>query len=111
MSSSNYDGASTELVPGTLRGYRAWGLPSTFSFSRSEPLAPLKSASMDFFWLPGPPVRARCLSAFPGFLPDELGLIRKQHPSPVKGCTCGYYATYKLESLPFFQSGHLGLPG
>lgn len=99
--SDQYDGASRQLVPGTLRGYRAWYLPLMgldLVFGQF-PKATLKSISMHFYWSPGPPARAECFGT--GLLGE---LSYSEHPVPVEGCSCGYYATYRLHDLPIFQA-------
>lgn len=96
--SDQYDGASRQLVPGTLRGYRAWYMPSPFSLGHDYPaavLAPLKSISMNFCWCPGSSDRAMCFGQ--GLLEN---LDYSQHPTPVEGCGCGYYAIYRPQDLP-----------
>lgn len=100
--SDQYDGASLQLVPGTLRGYRAWYVPREFGLLGHDyptALAPLKSLSMNFYWYPGSSDRATCFGQ--GFLEN---LSYGQHPTPVEGCGCGYYATYRLQDLPAFQA-------
>lgn len=96
--SDQYDGASRQLVPGTLRGYRAWCRPSLDLISGEPTTALLKSVSMHFYWPPGP-TRAECFGT--GLLEN---LSYSTHPAPVEGCSCGYYATYGLQDLPIFQS-------
>lgn len=107
--SDHYDGTALELVPGTLRGYRAWYVPSVFSFGKNDDFSfgkndddffTLKSLSMNFFWRPGPPERATCHGRALLF---DSPLSREVHPSPVRGCSCGYYATYRLHHLPVFR--------
>ena len=79
---SNYDSTETTMVPGTLRGYRAW---------RIKPWG-LQSVSMTgHTW--GKTEQARCLQ---GGVSGRLG-----HSAPKRGCSCGIYAKHTLDDLEY----------
>lgn len=97
-SNTDYSGVGTakDLVPGTLRGYRAWGM---------DALSDLLSVSMPYRWKPlsNPPAAICCMRlSMEPFLKEDMRLVA--HPSPVLGCSCGYYATYTLQDLNTFQA-------
>ena len=95
--SSNYGGTATELVPGTLRGYRAWYMGNPLYLGNGDvPL--LRSVAVNFSWPPGETPHAGCTHT--GLLST---LCQAQHLAPVDDCSCGYYAAYQLTDLPLFK--------
>lgn len=76
------DYSGTELVPGKLRGYRIWRIPS------SKRLV-LKSTNATYEWEPGDN-RATC---------DNIHIKYSAAPTPY--CACGFYAKYKSNSPEF----------
>jgi hypothetical protein len=79
---SNYDATETTVVPGALRGYRAWRVtPSGLgSMSTGGYLWRLKE-------------HARC------YRNDVIYINAAGHHAPVRGCTCGFYAKHTLDSV------------
>lgn len=80
QSVSKYDSSEVTMVPGTLRGYRAWRLHSKGLESVS---------TTGHIW--GRTERAQCLNKLRSPHPD--------HVAPVRGCTCGIYAKHTLEGV------------
>lgn len=83
-------GLDAQVVPGTLRGYRAWRPSRDWRFLgllNTE----LKSLMGNYVWHPDPePASCRL-----DWWDDNGHLLRKvSHHSPYEGCSCGYYATY-----------------
>jgi hypothetical protein len=97
VSDTNYSGAGTvkDLVPGTLRGYRAWDMDALPSR--------LLSLSMPYAWVPrySPPAVCYMRQSVESFLKEDMRLA--PHSPPALGCSCGYYATYNLKDLYTFQ--------
>jgi hypothetical protein len=94
-----YDNADTkDLVPGTLRGYRAWTLDGH--------LTELRSITMDYGWFPGYNPSATCFHytksvvSGPGF---KGTMWKSPHLAPAPRCSCGYYATYSLQNLYVYK--------
>lgn len=91
------NGGAKDLVPGTLRGYRAWALSGHY--------AELRSISVTYGWYPGSHPPAACLHYSQWVLPGTNSSYGESpHPAPAAVCTCGYYATYRLQDLSPYQS-------
>jgi hypothetical protein len=90
-----------DLVPGTLRGYRAWTM-NRYS-------GKLRSVSMAYTWDPGSHRPAACYYHAQSVvisLAEEVPIWKPAHPAPAARCSCGYYATYDLHNLYAFRSWH-----
>jgi hypothetical protein len=93
---SDYGNVGTkDLVPGTLRGYRAWSLGT-----RSPGL---RSVTMAYDWYPGHHLPATCFHYSSQVVvmgpKDEVTVWGPSHSAPAVRCSCGYYATYNLDDL------------
>lgn len=80
------DNAQIDLIPGTLRGYRAWRWENWHGV--------LMSIGWFYLW---PKVQqqpnAACLRGWGG-IGTSTPNNTPQHFAPVRHCTCGYYASY-----------------
>jgi hypothetical protein len=91
-----FTGDERVLVPGTLRGYRAWDLYGGRLHSIYMEHSPWASG-----W-----VTARCNLplAQPQFVDHE-----GQHPAPDAECACGIYAWYRHQDIPDTMYGVTGI--
>lgn len=96
MSDSRFEGRERVLVPGTLRGYRAWRRRYRAKGESPYTLAPLTVEVLDCWTSPDPRVSFCALSATDRF---NLGLTPAHHraSAPVRGCSCGFWATYESD--------------
>lgn len=78
-----YDGEEVDLVPGTLRGYRAWRVLN----------GQLRAISQSTIWTDEGLV-ARCFAN--GYCAQMCERCMEMHKAPVRECTCGIYAMYGL---------------
>lgn len=91
---SEYDGSERTMVPGTLRGYRAWivGGGKLRSIIDREPwlvsgnTAMCRRGMMRNGWVTGR-------------LPGEMPRITSLHDAPDSRCTCGFYVKHRLEGV------------
>ena len=94
MTLDGFRGAETELVPGTLRGYRAWALMP----------GRLLSLSNSYIWKPGANAACCLLAGMPAFRPCLS--------SPGPKCSCGLYGHYSpTESLWYMYNDWTWQPG
>jgi len=93
-----------DLVPGTLRGYRAW----TMNRYSGKYSGKLRSVSRAYTWDPGSHRPAACYYHAQSVmtLAEEVTIWKPAHPAPAAQCSCGYYATYDLHNLYAFRSWH-----
>ena len=84
--SEDFAGAEHELVPGVLRGYRAWRWQE----------GRLIACNWDGTWEPGRN-EARCLRYQGCGVPECASCAAYIHPEPVpySPCACGFYAKHK----------------
>jgi hypothetical protein len=92
-------GVEIQVIPGTLRGYRAWRVDRDWRFLGLHNTGLVSLSDSHYSWNPREPQRAECLLGFD----CDCGFCRgcrkrKSHESPVVGCSCGYYATYDFDS-------------
>ena len=92
--SDDYTGPEHLMVPGTLRGYRAWIVEGgeLRSIIGREPwlmsgnTATCRRGMMRNGWVTGR-------------LPGEMPRITSLHDAPDSRCTCGFYAKHRLEGV------------
>lgn len=89
MPRGDYSSESVTLVPGFLRGFRAWGLG--FQFDQPTLVGAVQTS---FAWQPGRN-EANC----------PVGPFSSNHSSPSPKCACGFYARFDEEH------GYIGVKG
>lgn len=106
MTGNKFTGSGTELVNGTLRGYRCWRLvryiPREVPRSLPEsvwgwrPEFVLAAVSWPVFWGGAEITEARCgwKNHTPCMCSDCRERYESIHRVPMQGCTCGVYAWY-----------------
>lgn len=102
MSDSRFEGRERVLVPGTLRGYRAWRRNLG-----NGPVKPLQSLCVGGRnWHRRGVVVAECMyaSAVNGLF-HENGSLAATEPAPASGCGCGFWATYDFLYHEFVIGG------
>lgn len=106
MTGNKFTGSGTDLVNGTLRGYRCWRLvryiPREVPRSLPEsvwgwrPEFVLAAVSWPVFWGGAEITEARCgwKNHTPCMCSDCRERYESIHRVPMQGCTCGVYAWY-----------------
>lgn len=92
------DVGAKDLVPGTLRGYRAWTVNG-----RS---GGLRSVTMAYTWRLGrsPATCFHHTSQVVVIGPEDEVTVWGSHSAPAVRCSCGYYATYNLDDLYVYRA-------